>query len=135
MPDDNLLATLEQSLRQARAARSRIAARLADLEAEAEKLRTELSEMDALAGQTEAAMMRILSSVLGASSNISSSSSPTDAQIEAALRHDAARAGTGSSAGQRRHEMPPVESQIEVTSDRFFDRTIPQASAVLLREA
>ncbi len=140
MPDDNLLATLEQSLRQARAARSRIAARLADLEAEAEKLRTELSEMDALAGQTEAAMMRILSSVLGASSNISSSSSPTDAQIEAALRHDAARAGhpaaTGSiAAGQRRHEMPPVEPQIEVTSDRFFDRTIPQASAVLLREA
>ena len=139
MPDDNLLATLEQSLRQARAARSRIAARLADLEAEAEKLRTELSEMDALAGQTEAAMFRILSSVLGASSNISTSSSPTDAQIEAALRHDAARAGhpaaTGSSAGQRRHEMPPVEPQIEVTSDRFLDRTIPQASAVLLREA
>ena len=139
MPDDNLLATLDQSLRQARAARSRIAARLADIETEAEKLRTELSEMDALAGQTEAAMMRIMSSVLGASSNISSSSSPTDAQIEAALRHDAARAGhpaaTGGGAGQRRHEMPPVEPHVEVISDRFFDRTIPQASAVLLREA
>src|ERR687883_64329 len=66
MPDENLLATLEQGLRQSRATRSRLAARLADLEAEAERVRTELNEMDAIISQTEAAMFRILSSSFSA---------------------------------------------------------------------
>src|SRR4028118_1540785 len=86
MPEDNLLATLEQSLRQTRATRNRLAARLADLELEADKLRTELGEMDAIATQTEAAMFRILSSVLN--SVPSHQQSPSDAEIEVALRRD-----------------------------------------------
>ena len=40
MPDENLLATLENGLRQSRTTRSRLGARLADLEAEAERVRT-----------------------------------------------------------------------------------------------
>ena len=40
MPDENLLATLENGLRQSRTTRSRLNARLADLEAEAERVRT-----------------------------------------------------------------------------------------------
>ena len=83
MPDENLLATLEQSLRATRATRNRLASRLADVELEAEKLRTELSEMDAIAGQTEAAMLRILSSVISPMPT-----PPTDAEIEHALRRD-----------------------------------------------
>src|ERR687885_32049 len=86
MPDENLLATLEQSLRQTRATRNRLAARLADLELEAEKLRTELSEMDAIANQTEAAMLRILSSVINPAP-----APPTDVEIEMALRRDEAK--------------------------------------------
>ena len=31
--------------------------------------------------------------------------------------------------------MPAVRSNIEATSDRFFDRTIPQATTMILREA
>ncbi len=147
MPDDNLLATLEQSLRQTRATRNRLAARLADLELEAEKLRTELGEMDAIATQTEAAMFRILSSVLNNVPAAQQQQSPTDAEIEVALRRDEAHArssssSTGNNSNRQptyqsvpRSTLPPVRPDVEATSDRFLDRTIPQATALLLREA
>ena len=150
MPDENLLATLENGLRQSRATRSRLAARLADLEAEAERVRTELNEMDAIISQTEAAMFRILSSMFGAAQ---SAAPPSDAEIEFALRRDAAanapratpQATTPHTPYQQsqpsahehhfRHHIPPIRSDIEPKSDRFFERTIPHAAAVLLREA
>ncbi|HLL71688.1 MAG TPA: hypothetical protein VK363_09665 [Pyrinomonadaceae bacterium] len=135
MPDDNLLATLEQSLRQTRATRNRLAARLADLELEADKLRTELGEMDAIATQTEAAMFRILSSVLN---TVPAQKSPSDAEIEVALRRDEAQGRnlhqTTFQTGPR-STLPPVRTDVEVTSERFLDRTIPQATAMLLRES
>jgi hypothetical protein len=138
MPDDNLLATLEQSLRQTRATRNRLAARLADLELEAEKLRTELGEMEAIGTQTEAAMFRILSSVL----NTTPAKSPSDAEIEVALRRDEAQARNHQQQQQQptyqtgpRSTLPPVRTDVEVTSERFLDRTIPQATALLLRES
>ncbi len=139
MAGENLLATLEQSLRQARATRSRLASRLADIEAEAERMRTELSEMDALVSQTEAAMFRIMSGMFTAAQT---PAVPSDAEIEAALRRDAERAAqqnfqTHSSTGAHvpRHEMPPIKTNVETTSNRFLDRTIPQATAIILREA
>ena len=150
MPDENLLATLENGLRQSRATRSRLAARLADLEAEAERVRTELNEMDAIISQTEAAMFRIMSSMFGAAQ---STAPPSDAEIEFALRRDAA-ANAPRVAPQApsphapyqpsqppahehhfRHHIPPIRSDIEPKSDRFFERTIPHAAAVLLRES
>src|SRR5215475_13055059 len=81
---ENLLSRLEQSLRQSRAARMHLAARLRELEAEADSVRAELAEMDTLASQTEAAIYRLLSSVL-ASSNLSLGL-PSDAELEAAMR-------------------------------------------------
>ncbi|HVF87483.1 MAG TPA: hypothetical protein VM866_07825, partial [Pyrinomonadaceae bacterium] len=140
MPEENLLTTLEGSLRQTRATRSRLSSRLADLEAEAERLRTELAEMDGLASQTEAAMFRILSSMLGTGA---ATTTPSDAEIEAALMRDAAKAQQSASvrvesvtaAAHARHEMPPVRADIEPKDERFLDRTIPQATALLLREA
>lgn len=139
MPDENLLATLEQSLRATRATRNRLASRLADVEMEAEKLRTELSEMDAIANQTEAAMLRILASVINPTP---SAAPPTDVEIEMALRRDDARGGMSAQtnyAPQRKpavpHHIPPVRADIEVKDGRFFDRTIPQATAMILREA
>src|SRR5215470_7188798 len=83
-PNENLLSRLEQSLRQSRAARMHLAARLRELEAEADSVRAELAEMDTLASQTEAAIYRLLSSVL-ASSNLSIGL-PSDADLEAAMR-------------------------------------------------
>ena len=88
-PNENLLSRLEQSLRQSRAARMHLAARLRELEAEADSVRAELAEMDTLASQTEAAIYRLLSSVL-ASSNLSVGGLPSDAELEAAMRQSPA---------------------------------------------
>jgi hypothetical protein len=133
MGTENLISTLEQSLRQTRAARTRLAARLAELEAEAETLRAELNEMDNLTGQTEAAIMRLLSSVLSAST--SPVQTPTDLEIEAAMRHDAAKSAYAPRPVVHHQDIPSVRSSVEVRSDRFQDRTIPQATTMLLREA
>jgi len=149
MPDENLLATLENGLRQSRTTRSRLNARLADLEAEAERVRTELNEMDAIISQTEAAMFRILSSMFGAAQ---SAAPPSDAEIEFALRRDAAanaRPTTQTPPSHApfqqsqpqpqehhfRHHIPPIRSDVAPKSDRFFERTIPHAAAVLLKES
>jgi hypothetical protein len=147
MADDNLLATLEQSLRSTRMTRNRLAARLADFELESEKLRTEIGEMDAIASQTQAAMYRILSSVMSRSAP----AQPTDTEIEFALRHDEAMAQTQPHSQPQpplmrpqpaaayptatRQALPPIRADIEVKSDRFNDRTIPQATALILRES
>jgi hypothetical protein len=155
MPDENLLGTLESNLRESRATRSRLASRLADLEAEAERLRTQLNEMDGIVSQTEAALFRILSSNYGVQA--SSLPRPSDADIEAAIRRDSASGvprGVPSqtqpySAPQRlqpqqparddddarHHHIPQIRPDIAPKSDRFFERTISHAAAVLLRES
>jgi len=130
-PSDNLLSRLEQSLRQSRAARMHLAARLRELEAEADSVRAELAEMDNLASQTEAAIYRLLSSVLN-SSNLSMGL-PSDSELEAAMRQPPAGPRPQPSI-ERRQQIPTVRSNVEVLSDRFMDRTIPQAVTLLLRE-
>ena len=134
-PTENLLSRLEQSLRQSRAARMHLGARLRELEAEADAVRAELAEMDTLASQSEAAIYRLLSSVL-ASSNLSAGL-PSDAELEAAMRQSSPH-GRGSGAfdvrDTRRQQIPAIRTDIEALSDRFMDRTIPQAVTLLLRE-
>ena len=139
-PNENLLSRLEQSLRQSRAARMHLAARLRELEAEADSVRAELAEMDTLASQTEAAIYRLLSSVL-ASSNLTLGGLPSDAELEAAMNHSqpaTTRMQAPSARMQtpvdRRQQIPIVRNNVEVLSDRFMDRTIPQAVTLLLRE-
>ena len=131
---ENLLSRLEQSLRQSRAARMHLAARLRELEAEADSVRAELAEMDTLASQTEAAIYRLLSSVL-ASGNINLGL-PSDAELEAAMRQSQPQPPLRSPVApvERRQQIPTVRNNVEVMSDRFIDRTIPQAVTLLLRE-
>jgi len=146
-PNENLLSRLEQSLRQSRAARMHLAARLRELEAEADSVRAELAEMDTLASQTEAAIYRLLSSVL-ASSNLTLGL-PSDAELEAAMGQSQQSGQSFNHAQSRMHAQPPartplpperrqqiplVRNNVEVLSDRFMDRTIPQAVTLLLRE-
>jgi hypothetical protein len=135
MPNENLLATLEQSLRHARAARNRLATRLAELEAEADTVRQEIAEMDTLASQTEASIFRLMSSMLSGGSQ-SVSPAPSDAELEAAMRRDqATRSAYAPKTVPIAHDIPVLRPNIEITSDRFADRTIPQAATMLLREA
>jgi len=129
---ENLLSRLEQSLRQSRAARMHLAARLRELEAEADSVRAELAEMDTLASQTEAAIYRLLSSVL-ASGKINLGL-PSDAELEAAMRQSQPQSLRQQVAVDRRPQIPTVRNNVEVLSDRFMDRTIPQAVTLLLRE-
>lgn len=128
---ENLLSRLEQSLRQSRAARMHLAARLRELEAEADSVRAELAEMDNLASQTEAAIYRLLSSVL-TSGNISLGL-PSDAELEAAMRQSQTPTRAQIPV-ERRPQIPTVRNNVEALSDRFIDRTIPQAVTLLLRE-
>ncbi len=133
--NENLLSRLEQSLRQSRAARMHLAARLRELESEADTVRAELAEIDTLAGQTEAAICRLLSSVIGAG-NISFGL-PTDAELEAAMRQSNPPPRAPAPAPvpmERRPQIPVVRNNVEALSDRFMDRTIPQAVTLLLRE-
>jgi cell division septation protein DedD len=136
-PNQNLLSRLEQSLRQSRAARMHLAARLRELEVEADAVRAELAEMDTLASQSEAAIYRLLTSVL-ASGNLSGNSFsnglPSDAELEAAMRPTSAHPRTQFAVEARRLEIPTLRPNTEPMSDRFIDRTIPQAVTLLLRE-
>jgi len=110
-----------------------LAARLRELEAEADAVRAELAEMDTLASQTEAAIYRLLSSVL-ASSNLSLGGLPSDVELEAAMRQSSGPQRQAGGFDSRRQQIPLVRNNIEVLSDRFMDRTIPQAVTLLLRE-
>lgn len=142
MADENLLATFEQSLRQARATRSRLATRLNELEAEAEKVRGEMSTIDALADQTEQAIYRLLTSMMSrpaaTATTVASTPSVSDAELEAAMREDAVRMGGNNVSlpqSGRTNSTPSRVTFVEPDNDRFLDRTIPQAATVLLREA
>jgi hypothetical protein len=134
MANETLIARLEQNLRQSRAARTRLAARLAELESEAEIIRAELVEMDTLAGQTEAAIFRLLSNVMSGPSTQVGTTSVGELEIELQRRLAQVELSQNPSAPPR-HNVPPVRSNIEAIDDRFFDRTIPQAATMILREA
>ena len=133
MANETLIARLELSLRQSRAARTRLAARLAELESEAEIIRAELVEMDTLAGQTEAAIFRLLSNVMSGPSTQVGTTSVGELEVE--LQRRLAQAELAQPQVQQRHNVPPLRNNIEPINDRFFDRTIPQATTMILREA
>jgi hypothetical protein len=133
---DNLLSRLQQNQRESRLARMQLVARLRELEAEADIVRAELAEMDTLSGQTDAAIYRLLSSIM-ASNNLSANSFPSDAELEAAMGHSPSPripVARQQSISPIRQPAPAVRNNIEAISDRFMDRTIPQAVTLLLRE-
>src|SRR6476659_3357854 len=125
-PSENLLSRLEQSLRQSRAARMRLAARLRELEVEADSVRAELAEMDTLATQSEAAIYRLLTSVL-ASGNLSGSNFsgglPSDAELEAAMQPRPQQARAPFTVDSRRQEIPPIRPN---TDDKYCSFPQPQ---------
>jgi HB1, ASXL, restriction endonuclease HTH domain len=133
MANETLIARLEQNLRQSRAARTRLGARLAELESEAEIIRAELAEMDTLAGQTEAAIFRLLSNVMSGPATPVGTTSVGELEIE--LQRRLAQAELSPTTARQKHDVPPIREEIQATSDRFYDRTIPQATTLILREA
>lgn len=120
-------------LQESRKARAQLSGRLRELEAEADSVRAELAELDIVVSQSEASLYRRLTSVL-ATSNVPFDL-PSDSELEAAMsRNPVLRPRMQSAVDARRQPIPSVRNNVEALSDRFMDRTIPQAVSMLLRE-
>jgi len=119
MANETLIAKLEQNLRQSRATRTRLAARLAELESEADIVRGELIEMDTLAGQTEAAIVRLLSNVMTGPSTPVGTTSVGELEIEMQRRIARAELAQHPVAAQRQNvpKKAPGMNDAEVERD------------------
>ncbi len=147
MLDENLIATLDQILRQTRQAQSRVLAKLRDAEDEVERLREEIKVLENSAQQTESAIDGLL---VMRSGTRSGSSIRIDEdygrRIETRPANESRPAKRLDKPGTQRdsntvayinrnHGVPSRGSKIEPISFRFADRTITQACTLLLREA
>jgi hypothetical protein len=114
MIDDTAIAALQRSLSENREAKRKIKIRLAELEAEAEMLRSQMATFEAIIGQTELALRRVLFPDEDRGRRIDSRLA-SDAEIEA--------------------EVASIERTERSGNVRFNDFRIPQAATIILREA
>jgi hypothetical protein len=132
MIDNTTLASLQRSLGEYRDAKRKTKTRLAEIEAEAEMLRSQLTTIDAIIEQTETALRKVLF--------------PADYQADSRTDFPSdSRTGHRSGA----YEIEPYRpSEVEIEAEvaklqmneqssniRFNDFRIPQAATVILREA
>lgn len=140
MLDENLIATLEQTLRQTRNAQNRLIGRLREAEGEVEMLRLEIQALENSAAQTEKAIDSLLVATrsgnrgLGTSIKIEDDNGESLQQPARFERTGFARESSIAYINQPRH-IPSINSNFEPISNRFSDRTITQACTLLLREA
>ncbi len=165
MLNENLIATLEQSLRQTRNAQSRLLGRLREVETEADSLRQEIEALENSAAQTGEAIYSLLATMgTGNKSwkvkkHAQQPYEDDDYNLEIELkRNSSARASSNSPNSQNNQNyqknsqngnyrnnsvayinnsrnIPSTNMNLEPVSNRFTDRTITQACTLLLREA
>ncbi len=139
MLDENLIATLEQSLRQTRNAQNRLVARLREAEGEVEHLRLEIAALESSAQQTEKAIDSLLVAMRAGSRpmTLGTSVSLTDEPMLPYAESVGAANGRSSSVHyiHQSRGIPSISNNLEPISNRFNDRTITQACTLLLREA
>lgn len=159
--DENLIATLEQSLRQTRNMQKKLLKNLRDLENEADTLRREIDAMDKGAEQTEAAIHTLLAAINSGSQSrnwVKNLRIEEDYQIPDDLRGFTYRNSPPPQDIRQQRQMeqdyrrndyreepvsymnnsrgvPSIGRNIEPSSNRFSDRTITQACTLLLRES
>ena len=146
MLDENLIATLEQSLRQTRNAQNRLMARLREAENESELLREEIRALENSAAQTEQAIDSLLVTMrsgsrslnFGKSLRIEEESDTTSVYRvrtpERIERQEVQRRDNSVAYMNPNRGIPSISNNLEVLSNRFSDRTITQACTLLLRE-
>lgn len=158
MLNENLIATLEQSLRQTRNAQNRLLGRLREVETEAESLRQEIQAMENSAAQTEQAIYSLLAT-MGSGNNSWKVNKPVQYDDKYEIPNDIKMSqqqhnqqqqqnnqnppqnnyrnsgGTVSYINNNPRNIPPINHNIEPLSHRFSDRTITQACKLLLQEA
>jgi hypothetical protein len=156
MLDENLIATLEVSLRQTRNAQSRLMGRLRDVEEESDRLREEIQALENSALQTESAIDSLLVNLRSGNRGLSAPRTMRieddyDRQPEARqpkTTRSKPRAGSNESSFRpansvsyinqshnQSRSVPTRTNNIEPISHRFSDRTITQACTLLLRES
>ena len=149
MLDENLIATLEQSLRQTRNAQSRLMARLREVEMESERLKEEIEALENSAAQTESAIDSLLVTMRAGNRSLNLGKTlriedDYDRRPEPRKRSSASSSSQQSTyrpansvayINQNRERVPSRTNNIEPISHRFADRTITQACTLLLREA
>lgn len=146
MLDENLIATLEQSLRQTRNAQSRLMARLREVQMESERLKEEIEALENSAAKTESAIDSLLVTMRSGNRTLNIGKTlriedDYDRVPEPRQRNSKSQQSTYRPANsvayinQNRGGVPSRSTNIEPISHRFADRTITQACTLLLREA
>lgn len=151
MLDENVIATLEENVRQTRNAQSRLIARLREAETEVELLRQEIGALENNASQTEQAIDSLLVTMrsgnrsrnFGKSLRIEEDIRPesnfrerSTTNPEPQMRQDQSYRRESSVAYINKNRgIPSIANNLEPLSNRFSDRTITQACTLLLRES
>ena len=162
--EENLISTLEQSLRQFRNAEQRLQARLREVESEAETLKTEIEALQNSAEKTEEALESLFSTMRSGKPSWKTYTKARDDDEETYQKksrynhHDdddyqmpvEPRRYTRQNNGQppadnyrnnsvsylnNSRNVAPINRNFEQKNNRFTDRTITQACTLLLREA
>jgi hypothetical protein len=137
MVDENLIATLEQSLLQTRNAQNRLIARLRDAETEVDSLRVEVSALETSAQQMTKAIDGLLMAGRGGRTmNIGRSISiEDDGTAYGGPETRPYRRDSSVAYISQHRSIPSIQANREPVSNRFSDLTITQACKILLREA
>ena len=147
MLDENLIATLEQSLRQTRNAQNRLMARLREVETESERLREEIEALENGASKTEQAIDSLLVTMRSGSRSRDIGRTlriEDDYDRLPEVRQPRSRPQSTREVPHRTASVsylnpgrgvPSRSHNLEAISHRFSDRTITQACTLLLREA
>lgn len=150
MLDENLIATLEQSLRLIRNAQNGMMARLREAENETELLREEIRAHENSAAQTEQAIDSLLVTMRSGSrspnfgkplridedneKNRSYRVRTPEKKTRQEMPTQSNRRDNSVAYMHQNRGIPSISNNLEVLSHRFSDRTITQACTLLLRE-
>ncbi len=143
MIDDAALASLQRSLSEHREAKRKIKIRLAEIEAEAEMLRSQMATIDAIIEQTEFHLRRVLFPD-DAPGEIPAAQTETRPQHEIrapfnrAVSHQTGlydMASYRASEAEIEAEVAKLRQNEKSSNIRFNDFRIPQAATIVLREA
>ncbi len=163
--EENLISTLEQSLRQFRNAEQRLQARLREVESEAETLKTEIEALQNSAEKTEEALESLFSTMRSGKQSWKTYikarhdevedyqkkpryDNEDDYQMPSEPRRYTRQNNNNNQPPQQDNyrnnsvsymnnsrNVAPIKRNFEAKNNRFSDRTITQACTLLLREA
>jgi hypothetical protein len=142
MMDDTAVATLQRSLNEARDAKRKIQIKLAEIEAEAKTLRSQLSSFDIIIEQTEAALRRVLFPADAHVERLATPAPPSpspEPSFNERLLMERLLANSFDAASIPSSDIDTAVAQIQQgekgSNVRFNDFRIPQAATIVLREA